>query len=94
MTDLSRRVLAVIVIALALHPADPFAYIDPGYGSLLLQLLFGGFVGAAAIAKLYWRRIRDRLRGAKALDGPGVGRPGQTAASSRPNERDSSEDGA
>jgi hypothetical protein len=64
-TEPARRVLAVTVIALALHPANAFAYIDPGSGSLILQLLFGGFVGAAAIVKLYWRRIRDRLTGAK-----------------------------
>jgi len=35
-----------------------FQYIDPGAGSLLLQLLLGGFAGAVVIARLYWKRVR------------------------------------
>lgn len=34
-----------------------FAYIDPGTGSLFLQLLLGGIAGLAVIAKLYWNRL-------------------------------------
>ena len=30
------------------------AYMDPGTGSLFLQLLLGGVAGAALIVKLYW----------------------------------------
>ncbi len=33
------------------------AYMDPGTGSLFLQLLLGGVAGAALIAKLYWHRL-------------------------------------
>lgn len=35
------------------------AYIDPGTGGMLLQLLLGGFAGAAVIIKLYWYRIKE-----------------------------------
>jgi len=38
-----------------------FAYLDPGTGSLLLQLLLGGVAGLAVIAKLYWRRLLSFL---------------------------------
>ncbi len=35
----------------------PVAYMDPGTGSLFLQLLLGGVAGAAVILKLYWHRL-------------------------------------
>ncbi|MGE0825156.1 MAG: hypothetical protein AB7G75_21730 [Candidatus Binatia bacterium] len=47
--------LASTVMALLTTPAD--AYLDPGSGSMFLQLLLGGFAGVAVILKLYWRRL-------------------------------------
>ena len=38
------------------------AYIDPGTGSLVLQMIAGGVAAAAVTAKLYWRRLRRVLR--------------------------------
>jgi hypothetical protein len=38
------------------------AYIDPGTGSLVLQMIAGGVAAAAVTAKLYWRRVRRVLR--------------------------------
>jgi hypothetical protein len=38
------------------------AYIDPGTGSLLLQVIAGGVAAAAVTAKLYWRRLRGVFR--------------------------------
>jgi hypothetical protein len=35
------------------------AYLDPGSGSMLIQLLLGGVAGLAVILKLFWRRILD-----------------------------------
>ena len=34
------------------------AYIDPGAGSLLIQLLIGGIAGLAALIKFRWKRIK------------------------------------
>ncbi len=43
-----------------IFPASPaFAYLDPGTGSMLLQILLGGFAGAAVILKLYWFKIKS-----------------------------------
>jgi hypothetical protein len=39
-----------------------FAYLDPGSGSMLLQLLFGGVAGLAVIIKLYWKSFVGLLR--------------------------------
>ena len=35
----------------------PLAYLDPGSGSLFLQLLLGGIAGVAVLGKLLWQRI-------------------------------------
>jgi len=34
------------------------AYLDPGSGSMLLQLLAGGVAGVAVAGKLYWQRVK------------------------------------
>ena len=34
-----------------------FAYLDPGSGSMLVQLLVGGVAAAAVAIKLYWYKI-------------------------------------
>jgi hypothetical protein len=34
-----------------------YAYVDPGTGGLIVQLLLGGVAGAAVIAKLYWEKL-------------------------------------
>lgn len=33
------------------------AYLDPGSGSMMLQLLLGGTAGLVVVMKLYWRRL-------------------------------------
>ena len=50
--------LILIVLFLSLiAPSVVFAYLDPGSGSMLLQLVLGGLAGLAVIAKLYWQRL-------------------------------------
>lgn len=44
------------------------AYLDPGSGSMLVQLLLGGVAGAAVIMKLGWERFRDMFRSSSAKD--------------------------
>jgi hypothetical protein len=41
------------------------AYLDPGSGSMLVQLLLGGIAGAAVIMKLGWERFKDMFRSSK-----------------------------
>jgi hypothetical protein len=33
------------------------AYLDPGSGSMILQVLAGGVAAVGVAAKLYWRRL-------------------------------------
>jgi hypothetical protein len=50
--------LAVVALLIA---APAYAYIDPGSGGMLVQLLTGGAAGAIILARLYWRRLKERL---------------------------------
>jgi len=34
-----------------------FAYLDPGAGSMMLQVLLGGTAAALVVVKLTWRRL-------------------------------------
>ena len=49
-------ILIVLFLSL-IAPSVAFAYLDPGSGSMLLQLVLGGLAGLAVIAKLYWHRL-------------------------------------
>lgn len=52
---------ALFLVASAVSPAH--AYLDPGTGSMLLQLMLGGVAGLMVIGKLYLRRAQDFFRG-------------------------------
>lgn len=38
------------------------AYLDPGSGSMILQILAGGVAAVAVTARLYWNRLLKFLR--------------------------------
>ncbi len=40
-------------------PLSAYAYLDPGSGSLLIQLVLGGVAGLLVIGKLYFRKIKS-----------------------------------
>ena len=40
-----------------------FAYIDPGTGSYLIQLLLGVVLGGAFAVKAFWSRIKQLFNG-------------------------------
>ena len=48
--------LAIILLALGAEPA--FAYLDPGTGSMLLQVILGGIAAVGVAIKLFWYKIR------------------------------------
>jgi hypothetical protein len=39
-----------------------FAYLDAGSGSMIVQLLLGGFAAVVVSIKLWWRRLLRFLR--------------------------------
>ena len=55
--------IALLVLgALFTFEIPTYAYLDPGSGSMLLQVLLGGFAAAGVIAKLYWHRLTAVFR--------------------------------
>ena len=58
--------LAIPLLLVLAAEARVDAYLDPGSGSMLVQLLLGGVAGAAVIMKLGWERFKDIFRSSKA----------------------------
>lgn len=50
-------VLASLVWMMLFMERPVLAYLDPGTGSMFLQLVLGGIAGVAVLGKLYWQRL-------------------------------------
>jgi len=49
---------ALIVLGVGtLFPPPAHAYLDPGSGSMMVQLLLAGLAGVLVAIKLFWRRV-------------------------------------
>lgn len=52
--------LAITAAILAiLYPDLAHAYLDPGTGSYLVQIIIAGLLGAAFAIKVFWMRIKE-----------------------------------
>lgn len=51
--------ILVILLLSCVQPA--FAYLDPGTGSMLLQVILGGIAAVGVALKLFWHKIRIAL---------------------------------
>ena len=67
---LSNAILVFIGLMTFATPA--FAYLDPGAGSFVLQMLIAGIMGAIFTIKLYWYRLRKFVAGlfGKTIENP------------------------
>ena len=63
---ISAIILPILLVLAAEAQVD--AYLDPGSGSMLVQLLLGGVAGAAVIMKLGWQRFKDMFRSSGAKE--------------------------
>ena len=50
--------------------AGQLAYLDPGTGSLILQFIVGGTLGAALMLKIFWRKIVGLFSRSRDTEGP------------------------
>ena len=48
----------IIIILVLLYVTDAEAYLDPGTGSMLLQVILGGIAAIGVAIKLYWHKLR------------------------------------
>ena len=57
--ELSIVALAIVVVT----PADAWAYLDPGTGSYLFQILIAGGLAAAYTFRGYWNALKTAVQG-------------------------------
>jgi hypothetical protein len=61
-----RRYTLLIVVAVLLAygewSAPAYAYLDPGTGSMVIQAVVAGAVGALALVRLYWSRLKGIVK--------------------------------
>ena len=56
--------LPITVISLIfghLSISNAYAYLDPGTGSIIAQVIVGTLVGAGVAIKVYWQKIKMRF---------------------------------
>lgn len=59
---IKQRTIGLIALSLAcfiLSTNTSFAYIDPGSGSMVLQVLIASILGILTAIKLYWSKIKS-----------------------------------
>ena len=54
--------LAFIVLAVVFMPADAWAYVDPGTGSYILQIIAAGILGGLFAIKMFWFQVKEFFR--------------------------------
>ena len=61
-------------------PGRELAYLDPGSGSFIFQLIIAGIAGSALAIRMYWSRIVRKVRGEEdpADDSDASAAPAQT----------------
>lgn len=56
-----RTLRGVLAVLLACMAGQAHAYLDPGSGSMLLQVILGGIAAIGVALKLYWHRLKAAL---------------------------------
>lgn len=56
-----KTLLIYTLVALTLCVSPVWAYLDPGSGSMLLQVILGGVAAVGVVLKMYWYRIKATL---------------------------------
>jgi len=54
--------MLAIMLFLLLPAASAFAYVDPGTGSMIVQVVIAAIVGGAAFLGAFWRKLFRRRR--------------------------------
>lgn len=52
----------ILVVLFFVFPKNAYAYLDPGTGSYVLQIILAFVIGGLCSLKLYWKRIKVYFR--------------------------------
>ncbi len=55
-------IFSAFIVVLLLYPQNAFAYLDPGTGSYVLQLVLGALFAGLFTIKLWWARFKQITR--------------------------------
>jgi len=56
------QILSIVLLALfGIHIQSAYAYIDPGTGSMVVQVLIGALVGLSIAIKVYWYKLKEKF---------------------------------
>ena len=77
--------IAISMLLLGAFSTPAQAYLDPGTGSMILQLMLGGVAGIAVAGRFYWDRLLTLLRIRSSADESERSRDA-AASSNRPSE--------
>lgn len=55
-------ILGTILLAMAIGPADAHAYLDPGTGSMVLQVIVGGVMASLFVIRRRWDQLKGYFR--------------------------------
>ncbi len=56
------HITKVLIFLLVFLDVSVYAYIDPGVGSFVFQMLIAGLVGASFLIKIFWKQIKRFFR--------------------------------
>jgi hypothetical protein len=54
--------MCLLLVSLGVPSTAQAQYLDPGAGSLVVQLVIAGLVGAGALLRIYWRKLTALFR--------------------------------
>ena len=62
MTQRHSSTATTVLITMLLISEPAFAYLDPGTGGMLIQIILGGLAGLAVAGKLFWHQLKSFFR--------------------------------
>jgi len=51
----------ITTLSIGFFVSDAYAYIDPGSGSMFIQVIIGILVGVGITIKIYWYKLKEKL---------------------------------
>ena len=56
------QIFSIFLLAFfGVHIQSAYAYIDPGTGSMVVQVLIGALVGFGIAIKVYWYKLKEKF---------------------------------
>ena len=67
--SLNNKFIILIILLLFAFPSISSAYIDPGTGSYIIQIVIAGALGSLFTIKLFYKKIKRFFRGKETDNG-------------------------